>query len=158
MVGKILKWFLIGLTATVVVFIVNTVIFLGILYFSMANMDASVDLGSGYEYWTEDMVIYCRTSITGSEGNREYIPPRVLDYNYDKNHIIVKQSPKGARIDKEPFTECDSLYHFDHGYNYDYYWIIDKKEHRILGPYDYEEFKEKCIEMDVKLKFKNRKL
>lgn len=159
-VGKIIKWFLIGLTATVMILITNVAVLMVVVYYCAATMGTSVDLGSGYEYFEEEQYI-AGPYRARFEGDKEYIqnlPPKILDYNYDRNHIIVKQSPKGARIDMLAFPECDSLYHFDQGYNFDYYWIIVKKEHRICGPYDYEEYKKKCIEMDVKLKFNKIKL
>lgn len=158
MVGKIIKiigWFFVGLAATFITFIAFAI-------YEFITWTGEYDLGEGYKYLDNAPEFIAGPSEESVGGNRENyiqnVPPRVLDYHCDKEHIIVKQNPKDAPLDPWFFPEYGNIYHFNHGKDFDYYWIIDKKEHKICGPYDYEEFKGRCIEMDVKLEFKDRKL
>lgn len=41
--------------------------------------------------------------------------------------------------------------------DFDYYWIVDKKQHDIHGPYSYDRFIEKCNQMGVELSFETPK-
>lgn len=131
------------------------ILFLMIIGLQFVYDDTS-NLGSGYEYFSDSRFISGPTrAMVGNKSNYiESIPPRIIDYDYNNRHIIVKQNPNEAYLDPYFFPECDSLYSFDHGYDFDYYWIIDKVNHNIYGPYDIDVFKEKCDSLGVKLEFK----
>lgn len=64
--------------------------------------------------------------------------PRILSYKRDSEKEV-------AQVRKEP--------EYRHGWWCDYYWIIDKEDCRIRGPYNLEEFNEMCDSLGVSLQF-----
>ena len=107
--------------------------------------DRVVDLGCGYKYRDEGgdiNDIYCEQRSGG------FIPANVLDYAYNDKFIVARQHPK---LPPDPLCEIN--------FNYpekvsDFYWIILKNEHVVLGPfllYDYLKEKKRlniCLEFD----------
>ena len=91
----------------------------------MSFSDENDNLGNGYTYYSEQQHI---------SGGHE-IPPRVIEYKYNDDIIIAKQRPmKYANI---MYKE----YNYFMGRDTLYYWIIEKKVHRIIGPLDYKKFR-----------------
>lgn len=80
------------------------------------------------------------------------IPPYILSYDYDRNHIIVKQSPQ-----YKEYAIYDRI-NYPLGKNHTYYWIIIKRNKEVIGPLSYEDFikKKQIYNVPDKLKFKNR--
>lgn len=100
--------------------------------------DGTKDLGAGYEiFYYEPQSIW---------GPKIKIPPEIIDYQYDRHFIIVKQRLNG----KEP--EFEFHYHYNYPSLYgDYYWIIDKQEDTFYGPLGKEDFIHKSDSLHVKL-------
>lgn len=111
------------------------------------------DLGEGY--WYNEGLYDIVTPV----GIRD-IPPHVVNFNFDKSYIIAKQNPMGHKPEWLYYEEYkgDSVifhydwYVFDQGLDYDYYWIIDKRCDKVLGPYTYKVFEDRCRKMGIKLK------
>lgn len=77
---------------------------------------------------------------------------------YDDNYVVAHQNPVFIRAD----------YYWEYGKGYDKdsidqikrlckdiqdcYWIICKYDDSVLGPMSYDEYKEKCEILDVKIK------
>ena len=105
--------------------------------------DYSKDLGGGYTYMHEGggyNVIYHQYPAKGGE-----IPPTVVEYKYDKNHITAKQIPDSTSIAMGYYKKN----RYDRGLNENYYWIIIKKEQKVLGPFDINQFNQKQKEYNV---------
>jgi hypothetical protein len=66
------------------------------------------------------------------------IPPEVLSYDYDKQFIIVKQKPTKYHY----AIYDDKEYVYPSGRDTIYYWLIIKVDEEVLGPLDFDEFKE----------------
>lgn len=96
----------------------------------------------------------------GSDGYKELVGPRsniiifgpILEYNYNKKYIIVKEKPR-RKIDTlyhlrdiENLTEEDKA--FDKIKYYDY-WILDMINDSIYGPFQKKEFYIKINELGV---------
>ncbi|MBN2829921.1 MAG: hypothetical protein JXR56_06355, partial [Candidatus Cloacimonetes bacterium] len=64
------------------------------------------------------------------------IPMTILSYDYNKQFIIVKQKPE-----KHPYAASDRGI-YPAGRDTIYYWLIIKAEEEVLGPLDFEKFKE----------------
>ena len=101
------------------------ILLLLIVWVIMSFSDENDNLGNGYTYYSEQQHI---------SGGHE-IPPRVIEYKYNDDIIIAKQRPmKYANI---MYKE----YNYFMGRDTLYYWIIEKKVHRIIGPLDYKKFR-----------------
>jgi hypothetical protein len=73
------------------------------------------------------------------------IPPQILSFDYDKRFIIVKQRPSkyhNAIYDKRE-------YFYPLGRDTIYYWLIIKKEQKVLGPLMLEDFNTLRAEYNV---------
>ena len=104
---------------------------------SFSFYDENDNLGNGYTYYSEQQHI---------SGGHE-IPPRVIEYKYNDDIIIAKQRPmKYANI---MYKE----YNYFMGRDTLYYWIIEKKHHRIIGPQDYKIFRKRVSEYNDKSLF-----
>jgi hypothetical protein len=84
------------------------------------------DLGNNFTYFDEQKAIIGKVDI----------PMTILSYDYNKQFIIVKQKPE-----KYPYTASDRGI-YPSGRDAIYYWLIIKAEEKVLGPLDFEEFKE----------------
>ncbi|MBP8754816.1 MAG: DUF3997 domain-containing protein [Chitinophagales bacterium] len=106
-----------------VIFIIAGVILL-LSLFSIFSTNA-VKLGEGFIYYSDNKM------ISNSKGRIGEIPSNVEDYNYDNNFIIAVQKP----LDNDPNALLyDFEYKYEEGFNTNYYWIIIKKEKKIIGP------------------------
>ena len=118
------------------VIIILVIIFIIASFFSSEHRS----LGKGYSYFNEG----CNGSAAIHSNGYDDIPPVVLDLKYNKKFIIVKQKPGLGDImyKKVTYPYGDSVY----------YWIIIKKEHRLIGPLNKEEFKRNKEKYNIKLK------
>ncbi|MDH5415244.1 MAG: DUF3997 domain-containing protein [Flavobacteriaceae bacterium] len=109
--------------------------FVLMLFTQSCNLsDSTKHLGEGYFYRNEGgniKDILCEHP-TGGE-----IPATVIDYTYDENFIIAKQKPK---LPQDPLYEKE--YYYRGGANGEYYWIVIKYSHVVLGPLSDVEYKE----------------
>ncbi len=84
-------------------------------------------LGKGYFYDNDDDRIF---------GPVIDIPREVLQYDYNRRYIVVKQRPE--KWPDDPLYE--RTYSYPWGRDTIYYWIIDKQENSYYGPMLYDEF------------------
>ncbi len=117
----------------------------GLISLYTLNYDGDITyLGGGYEYAPEHDHILGPVEI----------PPCVINYNFNKQYIIVQQNPQGHM----PDAIYDTMeYKYPMGPDSIYYWIIDKTNHNYYGPILYHDFLEKCQEMGVDLVFDKQK-
>jgi len=88
-------------------------------------------MGKGYVYYADNKM------ITSSDGLYGEIPSVVLSFDYDNNFIIAEQKP----LENDPNALLyDFEYKYLEGYNTNYYWLIIKKEKKVIGPMNKEEF------------------
>ena len=104
------------------------------LIISFIFNDGTDNIGDGYTYYPEQQF------ITG----KHEIPPRVLEYKYKDEVIVVKQRP----LEHQDIMYKD--YNYFMGRDTLYYWIIEKKAPRIIGPLDYENFINRVSEYNDK--------
>lgn len=97
--------------------------------------DYTCNLGGGYVFYFEggDLNSIFNENPLGGE-----IPPNVLSYNFDRNYIIVKQLPRES-IKKDSIS----------------YFIIFKKEKKICGPFNWEQYIREKSKYKITLDFKN---
>ncbi|MGB5988980.1 MAG: DUF3997 domain-containing protein [Marinifilaceae bacterium] len=96
--------------------------------------DSTTELGDGYFYRNEGSTIkdiLCKVPEGGQ------IPSNILDFAYNDEFIIAKQTPQ---IPQDPLY--DKTYEYINGTNVFYYWLIIKKDHSVLGPFDLISFTE----------------
>lgn len=93
---------------------------------------------------TDDNIIVSHGYFEGDP----FIPCSVVEYRYDEGYITAKQEPK-----KECFWGKDNNRYGGEQY---YYWIIDVKSNKIIGPLSFDEFskifKQLTISQDLYLK------
>jgi hypothetical protein len=117
------------------------------------NRDSPITLGGNYVYVDGDI---CMTDDDGSL--HLVIPDDVRNYMYDENYIIAYQRPSLVRadyfwsfdntVDKDSIKSLKNLcYRLK-----DCYWIICKDNDSVLGPMSYNDYKQKCKKLDVKIK------
>ena len=94
--------------------------------------DYSITLGDGYTFVSEGgdfNYIFHKVPAEGGE-----IPPNVISFDYDECFIIAKQKPMpfqyGYETAEEYANRTDTVKPC--------YWLIIKKEHKLLGPMDYD--------------------
>jgi hypothetical protein len=87
-------------------------------------------------------------------GEKTDVPPKVIDYAYNKKYVIVKQ---------KPISKCSYMYNYPEDFNDEsyknglneiYYWVISLSEKKVFGPMLLEDFNSMCKEKNIKLKFK----
>lgn len=118
------------------VLILIIIILLGSLSTGLGDQ---VDLGNDYNYFPAGYIL----------GPKD-IPNSVIAYNYDDKHIIAIQVPEV--IDEGLFPDCKSSI-YTRGYDYTYYWIIDKERNIRYGPYSYERYVNECRRLKVQISF-----
>jgi hypothetical protein len=91
--------------------------------------DYSEDLGDGYTYMHEGQG--CNTIFHKRPAEGGKIPPDVLSFDYDKHFIIAMQ--KLQKEYKEEITKAKKTFNLLRTDSIRY-WIIIKKEHKVLGP------------------------
>ena len=113
-------------------FLLGIVFFFACVFSSCS--DYSKKLGNGYTYMHEggnNNFIFHEYPQQGGE-----IPPNVISYNYDKHFIVVKQKPMpfqyGYETAEEYANRTDTIPFC--------YWLILKKEQKVFGPFDYNNF------------------
>lgn len=102
------------------VFIVFIMLFILSLFY---NSDLT-RLGNGFIY--DDG----RKDIIGQKD----IPPNIISYDFDSQFVIVKQRP--AKYDNVMYPN----YTYPMGRDAIYYWLIIKKEGKVIGPLDFNQF------------------
>ena len=85
----------------------------------------------------------------------ECVPPYVDEYKYDSCFIVARQHPKGPDNKKNMFPRPEISYPY--GTNVPYYWIINKSDSTIFGPFDYQQFMITCDSLSVSLRLNNDK-
>ena len=106
-------------------------------------------LGYGFSYASEHKDItgfYLPHKSKTSQPVRS-VPPIILSYAYDDQFIIAKQKP--AEYDNVMYEFNGKWNDYFLGRDTVYYWLIIKKEHKVLGPLDYDKFNELRIDYDV---------
>lgn len=99
----------------------------------------NIDLGNDYDYFPAGYIL----------GPND-IPNHVVAYNYDNRYIIAIQVPE--IIDETLFPDCKASI-YSKGYDYSYYWIIDKERNIRYGPYSYECYENECRRLKVEITF-----
>lgn len=110
------------------------IVFCVTLILQCCTSDYANNLGGGYFFRNEGGDF---KDILCKEPNGGEVPSTVIDFNYDKNFIIVKQRPK---LPQEILYERN--YDYKLGADTTYFWLIIKKRHLVLGPLNKNEFRE----------------
>ena len=90
----------------------------------------------------------------GFAGYETIIPNKIIDYEYDKNFIIVSQNCSGMKM-PSTYSYSEKFAKLPWGKDSLTYWIIDKSGNQTLGPYEWDMFINKRDSMGVMLKFYN---
>jgi hypothetical protein len=106
-----------------------------ILLLLSCTSDVIKDLGDGYFLREEGAYV---KDILCEKPNGKEIPAGVIAYDFEENFIIAIQKPK---LPQDPLY--DKHYNYKRGGNKFYYWIINKKNHVVIGPMDKLEFQKK---------------
>jgi hypothetical protein len=100
-------------------------------------------MGNGYVYYADNKM------ISSSDGLYGEIPSVVSSFDYDNNFIIAEQKP----IENDPNALLyDFEYKYIEGYNTNYYWLIIKKEKKVIGPMNKDEFNKQRNKYNVSIK------
>ncbi|MDH8701624.1 hypothetical protein M2138_000971 [Dysgonomonadaceae bacterium PH5-43] len=137
-----------------------------LLLSSSCNFSDEVNhLGDGFYYMNEGSVL---KMIFLSHEEKEprldeiSILPKVESYVFDESFIVVKQIPDkiglgwvlGFVVDEQTEERIDSLiqnntYYKEVFSNKINYWIILKKKHQVLGPYNESNFNKERRELNI---------
>lgn len=98
------------------------------------------------EYITSRQIGFMYPVIIENQLERRDIPPRVIDYVYDKRYILVKQKPK---LPLEQIYYDSDEFSYPMGTDSVYYWIVDKNKGAVLGPFLFDDYKSKCLELEI---------
>ena len=98
-------------------------------YYSLTYWDQDY-LGRGIWYNEDWEVIFV------NDKGIPNVPPKVVDYDWNSKHIIVKQRPYQFAPD---FNGWRNIV-YPNGYDTTYYWLIVKSEHLFIGPLDSTDF------------------
>ena len=112
--------------------LIYTMFGIGLLILCLLNCischpDYVVNLGCGYWYAYDGGDT---NMISAGEGEGPTIDYSVLDYDYNRQFIIAKQKPAMPR------NVIYADYDYAQGFDAIYYWIIEKKTNRYIGPVD----------------------
>lgn len=124
-----------------VLFVCGMFFLLTIAFMSNGN---KVRFGCGFAYDKEHDYIdsKCVPSLfypmLNKQANRFDIPPHIIDYQYDKRYIVIKQKPQVPL--KQIYYDFNDI-DYPTGLNNNYYWIIIKKKGEVIGPLS-------CLEFD----------
>lgn len=101
----------------------------------------SKDLGDGFIYNGDNRHIL---------GPIDIPPPNIITYNYDEHFITVKQKPQAY----DNVIYDTMKYHYPQGRDTIYYWLIVKKEKKIFGPLNYNDFKKVINKYNLSIKLR----
>ena len=103
---------------------------------------------------------------------KNLVPISVLNYDYDKSHIIAYQKPDSDAFRKDYIDTydffTDSTMQYQHEVDSletlldsmleirDCYWIIRKKDCKVFGPMTESDFNQECKKRNIKLKMDKR--
>ena len=110
-------------------------LFVGFLIFTTIFYDNTKKLSGGYTYYPDNHHILGKIDI----------PPDVISYNYNKDFIIVKQSP--TEIQDAIYDKMN--YNYENGRNNIYYWLIIHQQELVLGPMDSITYEKARIKYEV---------
>lgn len=117
-------------------FIIGSVLILCIvLFYPLMYKTSTADLGGGFTYGEEQKHILGKIDI----------PPYVLSYDYDERFIVAKQRPK--EYNEAIYDRMEYVYPL--GRETTYYWLILKKEQKVLGPLDSNKYEQLKSEYNV---------
>ncbi|MGC9342681.1 MAG: hypothetical protein ACP5E3_08280 [Bacteroidales bacterium] len=147
------------------------ILILSITSCGISFSDINLNLGDGYYFLGEgrsQSYIYSTYNIEKPAIDEIVIWPTVISYDFDGNFIIVKQSPNRDVISQNltyfrdiSEIKADSIILTDTSFvkmlTYDTcYWIIDKKDKILNGPFDLSDFikKKKSLGVSKRLNLK----
>lgn len=100
--------------------------------------DFTKQLGAGYEFASAGPL---QKFITGPQGVA--VGNLVVDYDYDERFVIALRLI-AVGYECEPGPHLTELITSNHEY-----WLVDKHERRVLGPYDRDTFEETRVRIGV---------
>ena len=107
-------------------------VFIVLILFFLFSDTGEKDLGDGFTFFEErpSMIYYWRKGDTAIV----FIPPEVYSYTNTCDYILAKQKP-------EQFDQIVYAKHYEYPYGRDtiYYWFVDKKGKKLVGPFLYSE-------------------
>lgn len=116
------------------------------VFYGFITYDGMEKIDKNFCYATESLAIVGKDNLID-------VPPYVKFYCYDKFFVLVKQRPHYFYDD---IFEYNENYEYKHGLNTDYYWIIIKKEKRVVGPLTEEEFYKNIEALNISEKLINK--
>lgn len=129
--------------------------------FACNHSDVLNHLGNGYYYMSEGtMLKMIFLSHNEKEANHDKISiyPTVESFVADDDFIIARQVPnkEGVKWIFYPFTDIqvdslikNDLYFEEVFANKINYWIIEKKKHKVFGPYNELDFNKKKNDLNI---------
>jgi hypothetical protein len=126
-------------------------IFIILVMVNCSQDNTIIDLGNGYRF-DNDPVISNDNAIFGPLENTYAVSGHIVAYNFDSIFIVAEQKPREIILKstysnpemtyqkQEKIFEVSTLRH---------YWIINKLQDSILGPFNKEEYIQKREELSV---------
>ena len=125
-----------------------TILIFGIILFVSCSEREKVNLGRGYRF-DYSPVISGDYAIFGPYENTYAVAEDVLRFNFDSTFIIAEQKPREiffkTSLD-ETYNKQEELFR---KFELRHYWVINKIENKMYGPMNYQEFRNKCIELNI---------
>jgi hypothetical protein len=133
-------------------------LFVLVLLFTMIlgcalQKSVNTDLGSNFRLISSaskhDLII---GKWIGKDTYKVYIPGHIADYSYDSIFILAAQRPRDSVHEASYNNPGMTLKKHDQLFNqsrFRQYWIINKKDTAVNGPFKLMEYKEKRNELGV---------
>ena len=111
-----------------------------LLFIYFAGQPCVVKFSKDFYYDYESNSIFGKDDLVD-------IAPKIIDYDYDKNFVAVKQSPKYSHDSMYDYPEDFSSESYKNGLNDVYYWVISLKDKKVYGPILFEDYNKICKEI-----------
>jgi hypothetical protein len=126
------------------VLIFNILFLLGLTLLS-CDIKETKYLGKGYKLDFEN-----EGYLLINAKNRVIVNYYVLDFNFNSSYIIVNQKPWDSIVGKaeeyKSYYDCEKIFKYS---SFHQYWIINKTNDSVYGPYQKQEFLQKFKELGV---------
>ena len=111
-----------------------------LLFIYFAGQPCVVKFSKDFYYDYESNSIFGKDDLVD-------VAPKIIDYDYDKNFVAVKQSPKYSHDSMYDYPEDFSSESYKNGLNDVYYWVISLKDKKVYGPMLFEDYNKLCKEI-----------
>jgi hypothetical protein len=116
-------------------------------------------LGNGYflKYTESYYIMICNNAyFAGPDTYSIIIKSHIMEYAFDSTYIFISQKPfDSLELEKREYLDYNESKKYFKNIKFKQYWIIEKISEKRYGPFNYEQYVNKKLELGIKdsLKF-----